>query len=61
MKAEWGKPSAEKIQRLAADLKKAADQMLEAAKDRADRLVEMRRLIQERGRIAQWKQERDGK
>lgn len=61
MKAEWGKPSAEKIKQLADDLKKAADEMLAAAQDRANRLVEMRKLIKERGRIAQWKKERDGK
>lgn len=61
MKATWRRPETLQIVKLAEDLKQAADELAKTTLERADRLMEMKRMIKDKGRIAKWKQERDGK
>lgn len=61
MKANWKRPTPDKIKELADNLKQAVEDLAKATAERANRMLEMKKAIQGKGKIAQWKREREGK
>lgn len=61
MKANWKRQTPEKIKELVNNLKQAVETLATSTTERANRMLEMKKAIQVKGKIEQWKREREGK